>query len=427
MTNTTHETTWRRRPARWLRAALAWRPDRLQRRLALVAVPVFALDLYLASQTKGTFDVTIWRSFAASVDRVGPIKIYSLPLHVAGLMVYNHPPLAGWWLVIVNALSRVGIDLGTTMRAATSVAHLVTVYLVLAILRRRISDRWALLSAIAVAVSPVMIIVSGFHGNNDPTVAMLTIAAVYLLVDRRWPVAAGVAFSLAISIKIIPIIALPLLLVAAWALGRRRDLVRLALGGLPVFVLFWVPVLIWARAGFLANVLGYNGSGFPRQWGLYEGAKAAGVSQGLLDFYAGAGTYLVLALCALLPAWFIRRQPMRAPAALGLSMAMFLLLTPGWAFQYGVYAAAAVFFVEFWSALVVTAGSGAVYVVFYYHWRGDVQMLTHRQIPLLFVAWLSMIPSVVVGLRTFLRRGEPTENPRPTTLGTDPALPGKLT
>jgi hypothetical protein len=100
-------------------------------------------------------------------------------------------------------------------------------------------------------------------------------------------------------------------------------------------------------------------------------------------------------------------------------MAMFLLLTPGWAFQYGVYAAAAVFFVEFWSALVVLAGSGAVYVWFYHHWRGDVQMLTHNQIPILFVAWLSMIPSVVVGLLKFLRRTEPTENPRPTTSPAD--------
>jgi hypothetical protein len=410
MTKKTDEAT-RQQPARWLRAALAWRPDRLQRRLALVAVPVFLIDLYLASRTNGTYDVTIWRSFAASVARVGPIKIYSLPLGQAGLMVYNHPPLAGWWLVIVNALSHAGVDLGTTMRAATSVAHLITIYLVLAILRRRISERWALLSAMAVAVSPVMIIISGFHGNNDPTVAMLTIATVYLLVDRRWPAAAGVAYSVAISIKIIPIIALPLLLVAAWALGRRRDLFRFALGGLPVFVLFWVPVLIWARAGFLTNVLGYNGSGFPRQWGLYQGAKTAGVSQGLLDFYAGTGTYIVLALCALLPAWFIRRQPRRAPAALGLSMAMFLLLTPGWAFQYGVYAAAAVFFVEFWSALVVMAGSGAVYVAFYYHWRGDVQTLTHNQIPILFVAWLSMIPAVVVGLLAFLRRSEPALEP----------------
>jgi len=412
-TSTTDPTS--QRPTRW-RRWIAWRPDRPQQWVALVATPVFLLELVLAWKTAGTYDVTIWKSFAASVRRVGPIDIYNLPLGEAGLMVYNHPPLAGWWLVIVNWVDSLGVTPGVTIRAATSVAHLITVFLVLALLRRRVPERWAVLSAMAVAVSPVLVIISGFHGNNDPTVAMLTIASVYLLVDRRAPLLAGLAFSIAISVKIIPVIALPLLLVAAWRLGRRRDLLRFALGGLPVFVLFWVPVLIWAREGFFNNVLGYDGSGFPRQWGLYQLGVSSGVSQGVLDFYAGTGTYLVLALSSLLPAWFIRRQPSRAPAALGLSMAMFLFLTPGWATQYGAYAAAAVFLVEFWSAAVVTAGSGLVYLTLYYQWRGNVQELWPKQIPILFVAWLSLLPAVVMGLRAFLRRGSSTpDGPSPTS------------
>lgn len=402
-----------RRTVAW-RRWIAWRPDRPQLLVMLVATPVFLLDLLLAWKTAGTFDVTIWKSFAASVRRVGPIDIYNLPLGEAGLKVYNHPPLAGWWLVIVNWVDSLGVTHGRTIRAATSVAHLVTVFLVLGMLRRRVPERWAVLSAMAVAVSPVLVIISGFHGNNDPTVAMLTIASVYLLVDRRAPLLAGVAFSIAVSVKIIPVIALPVLLVAAWRLGRGRDLLRFALGGLPVFVLFWVPVLIFAREGFFTNVLGYS-SGFPRQWGLYQLGVSAGVGQGVLDFYAGTGPYLVLALCALLPAWFIRRQPLRAPAALGLSMAMFLFLTPSWATQYGAYPAAAIFFVEFWSAAVVTAGSGLVYLTLYYQWRGNVQELWPEQVPILFVAWLSLLPAVVMGLHAFLRRDSGTpEDPSPT-------------
>jgi hypothetical protein len=403
----THRAGWRG----WL----AWRPDRAQRIVALVAAPIFVLELVLAKQTHGTYDVDIWKSFAASVRRVGPIDIYNLPLREAGLMVYNHPPLAGWWLVIVNWIDGLGVTHGVTIRAATSVAHMITIFLILALLRRRVPERTAILSAAAVAVSPVLVIISGFHGNNDPTVAMLTIASIYLLVDRRAPLLAGVAFSIAISVKIIPVIALPVLLVAAWRLGRGRDLLRFALGGLPVFVLFWVPVLIWARQGFFTNVLGYNGSGFPRQWGLYQLGVSSGVGQGVLDFYAGTGTYIVLALAALLPAWFIRRQPLRAPAALGLSMVIFLVLTPGWATQYGVYPAAAVFLVEFWSAAIVTAGSGLVYVTLYYQWRGNVQELWPKQVPILFVAWLSLVPALVMGLRTFLRRDDPTSSDRSAT------------
>jgi Predicted integral membrane protein len=384
--------------SRWL----TWRPDKTSRRLALVAAPVFILELVLAWTTKGTFDVEIWQSFADSVRRVGPIDIYNLPLEEAGPMVYNHAPLTGWWLVIVNGLASIGVPVGATVRTATTVAHLLTSFLILAILRPRVGETWALRSAIAVALSPVLVIISGFHGNNDPSVALLTIASVWLLVDRRAPFLAGLAFAAAVSVKLIPVIALPLLLVAAWGVGRARTLLRLVLGGLTVVVLFWVPVLIWARDGFVTNVLGYDGSGFPRQWGFYQLGVSLEVPQRLLWIYEGKGTYLVLALCALVPAWAIRRQPERAPAALGLSMAMFLFLTPAWATQYGSYPAATIFLVEFWPALITTVVTGLIYVTLYIWWGGDVRTLTPPQYKLLFFAWASLVPVVVAGLRSFL-------------------------
>lgn len=392
-----------------------WRLSRAQTTLAAVVLVVTLFELALAKKTHGTYDINIWESFAKTVDRVGPIKIYSLDQ--AGLMVYNHPPLIGWWLMVVNGMQHLGVTPGSTIRAATTVAHALTSFLILDMLRRRVSLRLAWFSALAVALSPTLIIISGFHGNNDPIVALLTIASVYLLVDRRMPLLAGVAFSLAMSIKIVPIMVIPLMAVAAWRLGGRRELTRFALGGVPVFLLLWVPVLLLAGKGFLVHVIGYNGSGFPRQWGLYQLGKSAGLSSGVLAAYAGLGTYLVIGVCALLPAWFIRNNPERAPAALGLCLSMFLLLTPGWATQYNAYVAAAVFLIEFWSAMVFTVGGGIVYLTLYYQWRGDVQTLKPYQIPILFVAWLSLIPSVVTGLRLFLR-SQPSGTDAATTTQT---------
>src|SRR5258706_6440131 len=77
------------------------RPDRPPAALYGAVVLVTALELVLAWRTHGTYDITIWRSFAATVDRVGPIDIYSLD--GAGLMVYNHPALVGCGLMVVNA------------------------------------------------------------------------------------------------------------------------------------------------------------------------------------------------------------------------------------------------------------------------------------------------------------------------------------
>src|SRR5262249_9148146 len=135
--------------------------------------------------------------------------------------------------------------------------------------RRRRGESAGVVAGMVVALSPILLIIAGFHGNNDPVVAALLLAAVWLLVDRRAPVWAGFVFSLAGSGKVTPLVVLPILLVAALALSRR-ELIRFVLGGVPVFVLLWVPPLVVATKGYLSHVMAYNGSGFPRQWGIYE-------------------------------------------------------------------------------------------------------------------------------------------------------------
>ncbi len=383
--------------------ATLFRPPRL---LGIAILVALVGELVVAWFTAGTPDVDIWHSFADTAGRVGPIDIYSLD--EAGLMVYNHPPLIGWWLQVVNAGASIGIPFGFMIRLPSIVAHAFTALIVYQLLRVRIAPKYALWSGILVALSPVLLIISGFHGNNDPAMAALMIASVWLLVDRRAPVWAGLAFSLAVSIKIVPVIVLPLLLVAAWKLGKPT-LLRFIAGAVPVAVLLWLPVLGLAGKGFAEHVLGYNGSGFPRQWGPYKFAESLQVPGRLLDLYSGPGTYLVLLLCALLPAWFVWRSGAhRAPAALGLCLSMFLLISPGWAPQYTSWIAAAVFLIEFWTATAFTVVAGLVYATLYTMWAGNklwdyayITTLTKTQMAILVPAWLAVIPCVAVGLWKF--------------------------
>lgn len=407
-------------------------PDAAGRRppwpLLLTVALVAVFELILAWTTAGTFDVTIFRSFADTVRQVGPIDIYSLDS--AGLMVYNHPPLVGWWLAVVGWVASLGVPFGFMIRLPSILAHAASVYLVFDMVRRRTTARQALVAGFGVALSPLLLIIAGFHGNNDPVVAALLLAAVWLLVDRRRPGWAGFAFSLAVSVKITPLVVLPILLVAAWALGRdpytslarsappkvgtflnslkrNHQLRRFLLGGVPVFVLLWGPALTLATKGYLRHVMAYNGSGFPRAWGPYQVLKWLGAPDVLLNLYARPGTYLVALACALVPAWLIRHTPTRLPAAVALSLSGFLLLSPGWATQYLAWIAAAVFLLKLWPALVFTVGAGGVYLVLYWQWRGDVRPLEPDQLPILFVAWLVLIPVVVQGMRALLpSRGE---------------------
>src|SRR5690606_4282740 len=139
----------------------------------------------------------IWKSFAASAHTLGPVRMYAPD--TVGLMVYNHPPLVGWWLLAVNALADLGIPFGFLIRVPSIAAHVASVFLVYDMVRRRRPGQaWA--SALAVALTPLLVIIAGFHGNNDPVMAAFLLASVWLLVDRRAPLLAGVAFSLAVSV-----------------------------------------------------------------------------------------------------------------------------------------------------------------------------------------------------------------------------------
>src|SRR5258706_12059545 len=124
----------------------------IPRSIAVSVLVVLIGELVMAWATRGTPDVDIWQAFARTVDRVGPIDIYSLRIEDAGLMVYNHPPLIGWLLMVVNAGVDVGVPFGFMIRLPSILAHAVTTLLVFAILRTRVAERVARYSALLVAV-----------------------------------------------------------------------------------------------------------------------------------------------------------------------------------------------------------------------------------------------------------------------------------
>ena len=403
------------------------RRNRVGLMLGAAMVAIVAGECVLAWTTYGTADVLIFSTFAATVRDVGPIHIYGLA--EAGLNTYNHPPLVGWWLVVVNGLTELGLPFSFVIRLPAILAHAATVPLVFVVLRRRTSPRIALTSAMLVAASPMLVILSGFHGNNDPVVALFTILSVYLLVDRRAPVWAGAAFAVAISIKIVPVIALPLLLVAAARL-EKGYLGRFVGGGLPVFGAIWARVLVQEGGGFVRHVLAYNGEGFPRVWGLYDIGDWTGVPSAALHGYATIGAYVVLAVAAAVPAILVWPAPRRAPAAVGLAFSLFLTLTPSWAPQYLAWIGATVFLIEFWSATAFTVGVGSIYTYLYAYWNGfrpwtvgNVGPPTAGQRPFLVLAWALTAATAVAGVLALRRRHRPrhaclesTVDPQPDML-----------
>ncbi len=173
--------------------------------------------------------------------RFGPVGIYG---HRFRAPVYNHGPLAGWMLGAINWLLDRGIaSFEFLIRVPACLADFVTALLLFELVRVVRPVKEAAIAAVLVGCSPLLFVISGFHGNTDPVFVMFALLSTYLLVVRGWALAAGAAFGIAVSIKLVPAVLAPVLLVVLVRLGWRR-LAAFVGGGTIVFWLLWVPVIV---------------------------------------------------------------------------------------------------------------------------------------------------------------------------------------
>jgi len=374
-------------------------------RLAVLSSAAFVtiLKLEVAARTFGTNDVHYWGVFAQGVRHFGPVGIYG---HRFRVPVYNHGPLAGWMLLAINWL----LDRGITsfpflIRVPACLADFVTVVLVFELVRLARPARQAATAAILVAFSPVLFVISGFHGNTDPVFVMFALLSVYLVVVRDWPLAAGLAFGFAVSIKLVPIVLAPLLLVVLVRLGRRR-LAGFVCGGAIVFLLLWMPVILTRWHGFDAQVLSYNGNGY-RQWGLVQFLTWAHLP-GVGAWLAGPGRFATLIVCGLAAAAIAWRRPEALVPAVGLSFVLFLLLSPAFGMQYLAWGIAAAYLIDTRAATAYNIVASVFVLIVYDHWNHALPWrwynawavpFSSRELVLMALTWVTLAAVAIAGLR----------------------------
>jgi 4-amino-4-deoxy-L-arabinose transferase-like glycosyltransferase len=303
------------------------------RRVLAIAVVGVAFRLFVAATTYGTYDVHHWTDFIGGAMRGGPLGIYEIDYANS---YYNHGPLTSWILVGLGELHRAGLPIPFLVRLLPSLADGLTTVLVFLLLRPIRGDRTALIASAVFAFAPVTIIVSGFHGNTDPILMALVLLAAWSLrsSNRGWP--AGVAFGLAVSVKVVPIVGLPLLLVWAGRRGRAT-LGRFVAGGFVVFLALWVPVLATHGQRFVSHVLLYSGVDL-RQWGFSQAEMWAGIPESTVIAWGDHLRFPLVVLVAAVPAVLASRRD--DVGLIGLPFCAFLLLSPAFSMQYLVWAAA---------------------------------------------------------------------------------------
>src|SRR6266404_6980115 len=235
-------------------------PTRDPRSLFIVVLALFAttVKLAIAYNTIGTNDAVFFYGFAKVLNEHGLEWTY------AHSRYFNHPPLTAYFLRGIFVLTEqrwcqdLGIHFPFLLRLPGIIADFLVVLILLQMSKREIRiPTWALA---LFAVSPVSLMVSGFHGNTDPVMVLFLICAVWMCLRNR-PVLAGLFFALSCQIKIVPLLFLPAFVFFWLSQKKGRDFL------IPTAVttcVLWLEPLLHFPILFTKNVLAYGS-----YWGIW--------------------------------------------------------------------------------------------------------------------------------------------------------------
>ena len=323
------------RPAFWITA------------LALAAA---ALKIAIALNTFGTNDVAAFYMFARSLADHGLEWTYrNGVVWFSGFPVFNHPPLIAYYLELIGHLSHqeicrsYGLTFPFLLRLPGIVADFIIVLVLVRLSKTNLQPRIPTWALALFAVSPVSVMVSGFHGNTDPVMVMFLVLAAYMCLRER-PVLCGIFFALSCQIKVIPLLLLPILFFFWLA---RRAALRFTIPFLLLCVTMWVQPLLKFPSLFLKNVLGY-GSYWGTwgitywlrltQWPQFNGAVAFNLPWAPAAIVFSLKVGIIAAV--LMIAWRRRYLPGRAVIdSIAYAWIIFFIFAPGIAVQYMVWLA----------------------------------------------------------------------------------------
>jgi hypothetical protein len=326
----------------------------------LTAVCVLATKIVIAYNTYGTNDAITFEADIAKLETAGPEALYreGVEPEPGFRQAFSHSPAVIHGLLLLNRLANhSGLPVRFWLRVCCAFADLASLWL---LWKMGVRSRAGLLLT---ALSPVSLMISGFHVNTDPLVVCAVLCSAWLVQSRRFAWA-GAALGVALSLKLIALVFLPALAIAT---GAKRSA---TIAGV-AFVCFYGLSLpfIWEFPRTIGtSMLTYQG---PYQsWGI-PGILLLFGPRPVDPLYKQTRKYVALAMVGM-AAVVVRRRGRREDILCncGLSAALFLLFTPGFGVQYLTYLVP-------WLAVTrgfIVAGFGAIsggFMIALYTWGSN--------------------------------------------------------
>ncbi len=305
------------------------------RRFVCAALAASILKIFIALYTVGTNDSLTWDHDLAKLRTEGFSQLYRQGVQypspsgwVYPRQEFIHPPAMVNGLRGLGALQdATGLPLRFWLRLTCTLADLGTLVVVW---MKFGATRDASLVTL-MALCPISILISGFHANTDPIMVFFLVAAVFLL-ERRRVAWAGIMFGIAASVKLVPILVIPAILLA---LPSLRDRLRWTSIAAVTWIALSMPYLAEDPILILRRIFGYGSA--TGLWGFYMLAslfKGTALSF-LYDAYAPAAKWIALLAVAALP---VATKVLRVRLCLfeqcGMIVFLFLFLSPGFGVQY---------------------------------------------------------------------------------------------
>src|SRR4030095_6459873 len=140
------------------------------------------------------------------------------------------------WLADVS-----GLPFRFWLRVPSILADIGAVLLLARWLPRSWPDRRHLPVLLAMALCPVSVLISGYHGTTDPTMIFFILLSLYLLEVSAPAWIAGILFGLSVCIKVVPLALVPLLFL--YIRGMRQRVGFFAAAAV-TFAVFSMPFLL---------------------------------------------------------------------------------------------------------------------------------------------------------------------------------------
>jgi uncharacterized membrane protein len=177
---------------------------------------------------------------------------------------------------------------------------------------------------VLLALSPISILIAGFHGNTDP-IMMFFMAAAVFFAKRGNPGRAGISFGIACGVKLIPVIFAPAILLCFPDLRSR---LRWSAAVATVWIGLSMPYIAQEPVLILRSMLGYGSAtglwGFSLVSALFDAGR----------IYNPAGKWIAILAATGVPL-LIKRKLFEQCGLIALT---FLFLSPGFGLQYLAWA-----------------------------------------------------------------------------------------